>query len=127
MINKNRLPKSRSTGTKLSPEQYAAVESRAHEQDLGVSAYVRQTLLAAHHQPELQAVLMVLLQELLALRSIVVNVASEQVSGAPLTAERFQAVRANADTHKAARARTLLAESGSNNNLAVVSEHEEAA
>lgn len=69
-----------------------------------------------------------LLEEVLALRSIVVNLASEQVGGKPLTKERLQEVRTYADTHKAARARTLLAEANSNKStLAVVSESEEEA
>ena len=105
MISSNRLHKSRSIGTKLSAEQYTVVESRAHEQGVGVSEYVRQALLSAQQQPNLDTVLLVLLQELMALRSIVINLASEQASGVPLTAERMQAVRTHADAGKAARRR----------------------
>lgn len=128
MISSNRLHKSRSIGTKLSAEQYTAIESRALEQELGVSEYVRRTLLDAQQQPNLVAVMLVLLQELLALRSIVLNLAGEQASGMPLTAERMQAVRMHADAGKAARARALLTEKTNNpSKLAVVSESGEAA
>lgn len=128
MISSNRPHKSRSIGTKLSTDQYAAVELRAHEQDLGVSEYVRQTLLSAQHQPNIVAVLLVLMQELLALRSLVINFASEQASGRPLTTERVHAMRTHADTNKAERARALLSETTSNKSqLAVVRENGEAA
>lgn len=128
MNSSHRPHKSRSIGTKLSTDQYAAVELRAHEQDLGVSEYVRQTLLSAQRQPNIVAVLLVLMQELLALRSLIVNLAIDQASGTPLTAERVHAMRAHADANKAERARALLSATTSNRSkLAVVSENGEAA
>jgi hypothetical protein len=115
-------------GTKLSPEQYTAVELRAQEQGIGVSEYVRRTLLTAQQQPNIIAVLLVLLQELMALRNFIINHANEQASGKPLTTERVQAMRTHADANKAERARTLLSETTSNKSkLAVVSENGEAA
>ena len=108
MITSNRLHKSRSVGTKLSTEQYAAVELRAHEQGVGVSEYVRQTLLAAHHQPDFQAVLLVLLQELMALRVVYLNVLHALASGEQFSPDGMRACIARADADKAAKAQDAL-------------------
>ena len=121
-----------SISTKLSPSQYEAFEARALAQGVKVSEYARQILLASMQQPnnnnQVETRLALLLEETLALRSIVVNLAGEQVGGKPLTKERLQEMRTYADTYKAARARTLLAEANSNKStLAVVSASEEAA
>ena len=121
-----------SISTKLSPSQYEAFEARALAQGVKVSEYARQILLASMQTPnnnnQVETRLALLLEETLALRSIVVNLASEQAGGNPLTKERLQDVRTYADKHKAARARTLLAEANSSKStLAVVSESEEAA
>jgi hypothetical protein len=120
-----------SISTKLSPSQYEAFEARALAQGVKVSEYARQILLASMQTPnnnnQVETRLALLLEETLALRSIVLNLASEQVGGKPLTKERLQEVRTYADTHKAARVRTLLAETTSSKKLAVVSESEEAA
>jgi hypothetical protein len=121
-----------SISTKLSPSQYEAFEARALAQGVKVSEYARQILLASMQKPnnnnQVETRLALLLEEVLALRSIVLNLAGEQASGVPLTAERMQAVRTHADASKAARAQGLLTGKTSNKGkLAVVNESEEAA
>lgn len=121
-----------SISTKLSRSQYEALEARALAQGVKLSEYARQVLLVSMQQPsnnnQSQVQLSLLLEEVAALRSILLNLASELASGAPLTLERIQAVRTHADASKAARAHALLTGTTSNKSqLAVVSEPEEAA
>jgi hypothetical protein len=108
MITTNRLHKSRSIGTKLSPEQHASVESRARKQDLGVSEYVRQTLIAALHQPSTNAVMLVLLQETMALRTILLNLLFSLANDEKISADMMQAWIMRADAEKVAKASNLL-------------------
>ncbi len=121
-----------SISTKLSPSKHDALKVIAAAQGTTVSEYARQILLSSLQQPNnhnhLEVLLSLVLEELLALRSIVANLANEKISGAPLTAERVLAIRMHADSTKAARAHALLTgKTNSKNHLAAVSESEEAA
>ena len=126
MITANRLHKSRSIGTKLSPEQHASVESRARKQDLGVSEYVRQTLMAAQHQPSTDTVLLVLLQETMALRTILLNLLFSLASGERITADKMQAWITRADAEKSAKASNLLSAAPAEDEISTAQEQEAA-
>ena len=132
MLIPQKQNRTQSAGTKLTREQYSAIKTQAETQGLELSEYIRRSLLAAAQAETtnpLESLLLTHLEETLALRIIVLNLASAQASGELLTAERIQAVRAHADANKAARARTLLTESNNNNQsqLAASSETKEAA
>jgi len=128
----SKLPsRTRSAGTKLTPEQHAAITARADAEGLELSEYIRRVLLSASAQDDpihrLESLLHAQLEETLALRILILNLAGLQANGEPLTAERLQAVRAYADEHKAARAQMLLATTTKQSELAASSENQEAA
>ncbi len=121
-----------SISTKLSPSQHDAFKVLATAQGVGISEYARQILLTSLQEPnnhnQLRVMLSLVFEELLAVRSMMANLANEQVSGAALTAERLQAICTRADASKAARAHALLTTKTINENkLPTVGGTEEAA
>lgn len=108
----NRRHRTRSAGTKLSEEQYAAVQAQADAGGLVFSEYVRHVLMSAPAQAAaiagLQTLFRVQLEETVALRMIVINLAGALAKGEPVTPELLQSVRAHADGLKSARAQKLL-------------------
>ena len=110
--------RTRSAGTKLTQQQYADIKAKADAQGLGVSEYLRDVLFEAplqlHYIRRLEVLCQVQLAETMALRSLVVNLASVQAAGENLTPERLDAIRTHADAGKAARASVLLSEATSN-------------
>jgi hypothetical protein len=121
-----------SISTKLSPSQHDAFKVLATSRGIGISEYARQILLTSLQEPnkhnQVRVMLSLVFEELIAVRSIMANLANEQVSGATLTAERLQAICTRADATKAARAHALLTGKTDNDNkLTAVSGTEEAA
>jgi hypothetical protein len=99
-----RTARTRSVGTKLTEEEYGRLEALAAERGLTIGEWVREALLgiagdgqpAAAGSPTEQA----LLAEVIALRTIVLNLVYDQASGEPLTPERMQELIAKADGDK---------------------------
>lgn len=98
----------RSLGTKLTEVEYARVESAALKAGVGLSEWCRRSVLAAAEDRDRQPGDHVLLAEVLALRSIVLNLMFRQASGTPLNAEEMQQLIERADREKQKRASTAL-------------------
>ena len=94
--------RTKSIGTKVTPEEYARIQTLAGEQP--VSEWVRGALLKAADPPAADATV---LAEVLALRTILLNLHFHLCSGAPVTAETMQRLieRADQEKHEKAEAR----------------------
>ena len=105
--------RTKTLGTKVSGEEYAQMEAAASERGLTLSEWCREVLLGkVNGQPakatgtEAQA----LMAELVALRTILLNVLFKQANGESLTAEEMQALIERADAGKLGKARERLAQ-----------------
>lgn len=96
--------RTKSIGTKVTAEEYARIQTLAGDQP--VSEWVRAALVKA---AEAQATDSVVLAELLALRTILLNVHFTLSSGASLTAETMQRLIDRADQEKFQQAQARLA------------------
>ena len=97
--------RTKSIGTKVTPEEYARIQTLAGEQP--ISEWVRTALLkAADHSPAESIVL----AELLALRTILLNLHFHLCGGTPLTAETMQRLIERADHDKRQLAEARLTE-----------------
>ena len=94
----------KSVSTKVSEEEFAALEARARARKLTLSEWVRAELLEAHDGAADE----VLLGEVLALRTILINLLFSLGSGKPVTPEAMQELIARADGDKSRRAMERL-------------------
>jgi hypothetical protein len=92
-------PLSKCLSTKVTPEDYAMFEAVAAEQR--VSAWVRETLLRSVKQPAAEQIL---LEEVLALRTILLNLQFAVAAGTPPTADEMHRLIHRADGDKAQQA-----------------------
>jgi len=97
--------RTKSIGTKVTPEEYARIQTRAGEQP--VSEWVRAALLRASE--DTPATNSIVLAELLALRAILLNVHFHLCNGTPLTAETMQRLIERADQDKRQKAQARFA------------------
>jgi len=99
--------RTKSIGTKVTPEEYARIHTLAGEQP--ISEWVRAALLKAPEPPRADSIV---LAELLALRTILLNLHFLLCSGTPLTAETMQRLveRADHDKRQQAEARLTAAD-----------------
>ena len=97
--------RTKSIGTKVTPEEYARIQTLAGEQP--VSEWVRAALFKAVDQPAADAIV---LAELLALRTILLNLHFHLTSGTPVTAETMQRLIERADQDKRQQAQARFAE-----------------
>jgi parvulin-like peptidyl-prolyl isomerase len=101
------IPRSKCLSTKLTDDEYTELERAAGAQTL--STWARDALLnAARHAPADSIVV----AEVLALRTILVNLQFAQAVGDAITAERLQQLIDRADRDRFTRAATRLAEAG---------------
>jgi hypothetical protein len=98
-------------GTKVSEPEFAALEARARASGLTLSEWVRDVLLASSPEAGAEAADQVLLGELLALRTILINLLFSIGKGEPVTPEQMQALIGRADKDKMRRALERLGES----------------
>ena len=98
--------RTKSIGTKVTPEEYARMQGLACDQP--VSEWVRAALLKAADPRPADATV---LAEVLALRTILLNLHFHLCSGAPVTAETMQRLieRADQEKHQQAEARLTRA------------------
>ncbi|HEY3162496.1 MAG TPA: hypothetical protein VGJ78_26240 [Vicinamibacterales bacterium] len=98
--------RTKSIGTKVTPEEYACIRDLAGEQP--VSEWVRAALLKAAEPAAADAAV---LAEVLALRTILLNLHFHLCSGSPVTADTMQRLieRADQDKHQQAEARLTTA------------------
>lgn len=97
--------RTKSIGTKVTPEEYARIQTLAGEQP--VSEWVRAALLRAAEPSA--ATDATVLAELLALRAILLNLHFHLCSGTPVTAETMQRLIERADQDKGRLAEARLA------------------
>jgi hypothetical protein len=100
--------RTKSIGTKVTPEEYERVRALAGDQP--ISEWVRSALLtAAAHRAEADSVV---LAELLALRTILLNLHFQACNGATVTAETMQRLIERADQEKRQQAEARLTAPG---------------
>jgi hypothetical protein len=94
--------RTKSIGTKITPEEYDRIHALAGDQP--ISEWVRAALLNVADASPIDAVV---LAELLALRTILLNLHFQLCSGSPVTADTMQHLieRADQDKHQQAEAR----------------------
>jgi hypothetical protein len=95
--------RTKSIGTKVTPDEYTRIQALAGEQP--VSEWVRAALLKAADPPAADATV---LAEVIALRTILLNLHFHVCGGAPLTAETMQRLIERADQEKHAKAEARL-------------------
>jgi hypothetical protein len=96
--------RTKSIGTKVTPEEYARIQTLAGEQP--VSEWVRGALLKAADPPAPDSTL---LAEVLGLRTILLNLHFHFCSGTTVTAETMQRLIERADQDKRQQAEARLA------------------
>jgi hypothetical protein len=96
--------RTKSIGTKVTPDEYARIQTLAGEQP--VSEWVRAALLKAADPPATYATV---LAEVLALRTILLNLHFHLCSGTTVTAETMQGLIERADRDKRQQAEARLA------------------
>jgi hypothetical protein len=96
--------RTKSIGTKITPNEYARIQTLAGDQP--VSEWVRAALLKAADTPATDSIV---LTELLALRTILLNLHFHLSNGTPVTAETMQRLIERADQDKRQQAEARLA------------------
>jgi hypothetical protein len=107
--------RTKSIGTKVSDEEYAQLETAASGRGLTLGEWCREMLLASVNGQEAKSADsgkadQALMAELVALRTILLNVLFKQANGESLTAEEMQALIDRADADKLKKARQRLAQ-----------------
>ena len=100
--------RTKSVGTKVTDAEYAALETHARAGGLTLSEWVRDVLLGIGRPGDVDTE--VLLAEVLALRTILINLLFSMSKGEPMTAEGMQGLIERADKDKARRALEKLGE-----------------
>jgi len=100
--------RTKSVGTKVSDAEYAALGTRARASGLTLSEWVRDVLLGSGRPVNVDTE--VLLAEVLALRTVLINLLFSMAKSEPMTAEGMQGLIERADKDKARRALEKLGE-----------------
>ena len=95
--------RTKSIGTKVTPEEYARIQTLAGEQP--ISEWVRAALLRAENASPFDSIV---LAELLALRTILLNLHFHLCSGTAVTADTMQRLIERADQDKRQQAEARL-------------------
>ncbi len=99
------VPRTKGLSTKLTDDEYAELERAAGTQTLGT--WAREALLLVARRSPAEAVVMA---EVVALRTILLNWHYAQCAGEAVTAERMQQLIERADRDRFARAAARMAE-----------------
>ena len=99
--------RTKSVGTKVTNAQYAMLKAVAGDQKL--ADWVREAVISAATAQRDKAVEPLILAEVMALRTIVLNLQYCVCAGEPITRETIQQLIDRADRDKVARAQTRLA------------------
>jgi hypothetical protein len=99
--------RTKSVGTKVSEAEFALLEERARGAGMRLAEWVREALLAApmESDPDASAVT---LAEVLALRSLFLNLSFRAAKGEPVAEEEMRSLIKRADVTKMQRARERL-------------------
>ena len=108
--SEGRTSRTKSVGTKITEEEYVRLEARAAGSGLTVGEWCREVLLEAAGRPPSLAspTEEALLSEVLALRTILLNLFYDLASGEAPSRERMQALIEKADGEKQQKARARL-------------------
>jgi hypothetical protein len=111
-MNTGRVARTRSVGTKLTEAEHAQVETAAARRGLTVGEWSREELLrvAGAPGPAATAAEQMVMAEVLALRTVVLNLVYDLARGTPVDAERMEQVIAKADGQKWEKVRERLAQ-----------------
>jgi len=101
--------RTRSIGTKVTEEEYAQLEICALDTHLSISEWCRAVLLEKVEAPKVNCADETLLAEVLALRTILLNLHFAIAKGEVITADEMQAIIERADRDKQKRAAVRLA------------------
>lgn len=101
-MSRSRVIRAVSVNTKLSEAEYRAIQAQAAARDLSLGEWMRTRLLAGEHDE-------LLLAEMYATRSIIVNALYGLECPKPWAAEDYKRLVDHADAIKTAAARALLA------------------
>jgi len=104
--------RTRSVGTKVTEEEYARLETCAFDSRLSISEWCRATLLERAVGPKANGAYETLLTEVLALRTILLNLHFAIAKGEAITAEEMQAIIDRADREKEKKAAQRLGRAG---------------
>ena len=104
--------RTRSVGTKVSQEEYARLEACAADEQLSISEWSRQALLAAANVVQGSPGEKAILAEVIALRTIVANLIYTFTTEGKVTAEQMRAFIERADDTKVKRATEFLSQIG---------------
>ena len=99
--------RTKSVSTKVTDAQYAMLKAVAGDQKLG--DWVREVVIKAAAAPPVRAVEPLILAEVMALRTIVLNLQYAICAGEQISRETIQQLIDRADRDKVARAHTRLA------------------
>jgi hypothetical protein len=101
-----KMARTRSAGTKLTEEEYALVESAAARRGLTVGEWCREELLQAAGEPAAIGTPAeeILLAEVLALRTILLNLFCDMANGGEMHSDRMQELIAKGDGDKREKA-----------------------
>ncbi len=101
--------RTRSVGTKVSEEEYVQLETCALDTQLSISEWCRAVLLEKVEAPKDNGADETLLAEVLALRTILLNLHFAIARGEAITADEMQAIIERADQDKEKKAAQRLA------------------
>ncbi len=99
--------RTKSVGTKVSEAEFALLEERARNAGMRLAEWVREALLAAPVESDSDASA-VMLAELLALRSLFLNLSFRAAKGEPVSEDEMRGLIDRADATKMQRARERL-------------------
>lgn len=104
----NLIFRTKTVSTKVTDEEYAQLEAQAAERGVTVSEWCRERLLGQLKPTTASPTEEILLGEMIALRTILLNLQYGLAGGEPLSRERMQELIDHADAGKLARARERL-------------------
>lgn len=104
----NPIVRTKTVSTKVTDEECAQLEALAAERGVTVSEWCRERLLEQLKPTPASPTEEILLGEVIALRTILLNLQYGLASGEPLSRERMQELIEHADAGKLARARERL-------------------
>ena len=100
--------RTRSVGTKVTEDEYAQLETRALDTHLSISEWCRAVLLEKVEAPQDSGAGEILLAEVLALRTILLNLHFAIARGEAINADEMQAIIERADRDKEDKAAQRL-------------------
>lgn len=103
--------RTKSVGTKVTEEEHARLEVCASEEGLSISEWCRSVLLERTKTPKASCIDQIVLSEVLALRTILLNLHFAIAKGETPTAEGMQGLIERADQNKAIKAAERFAAS----------------